>query len=350
MKYKNENTFLTDVNRILVIQFRPIGDVLLSTPLIKLLRDAYPEAHIAFLVERIPGQVLEDNPHLDEIIYYEHKKSDIIGSYKFFRSLKKQHFDLVIDLLGTPGTAWATFFSRAKYRVGYTVRIRKYVYNIRVSNIVEERYSALKKLVLLKSIGINAEESTLYFPLRNEHYEFAEKFFSEHGIPEKNFTVCLSPTSGRQAVRWRKEGYAALNDLLVEKYRAKIIMLWGGDGEKEYVQEILNLTAFPPVLIPNTSVNQMAAVIKRCSLFIGNDSGVRHVAVAMGVPTIGIFGPTNDITWTPPDRTRNIVVKGKISCLACDLTECDHHSCMKSVEPKDIEQAMFQIEEINRFL
>ena len=145
----NKTDLISDVSRILIIQFRPIGDVLLSTPLIKLLRDAYPKAHIAFLVERIPGQILENNKHLDELIYYEHDKSDIKGSLSFFRSLKKWNFDLVIDLVGTPGTAWATFFSGAKYKVGYTVRIRKYAYNIRVSNIVEERYSALKKLVLL---------------------------------------------------------------------------------------------------------------------------------------------------------------------------------------------------------
>ncbi len=332
-----------EIKKILVIQFRFIGDLLMSTPLIKILRDSFPESHIAFLVEPGPGEVFEDNPHLDEVIYYYKKKNDIIGSYKYFRSLKKKKFDLVIDLVGTTGTAWATYFSKAKYRVGYTVRIRKYAYNIRTGDDSVERYSALKKLVLLKKIGINKEEHKLHLVLNEGHRRFAADFLELNNIDNNKFKVFFAPNSRVHTKRWTREGFAALGDMLTEKYEAQIFMQWGNPDELEYTKGIIRLMKHKPVLMPKVMLKEMAAVIEKCDLMVTCDFGPKHIGTAIGIPIITIFGSTKDIVWNPPERDKFSVVKSNVQCINCGLDNCEHMSCMKNVKVEDIEIAMLKL-------
>jgi len=333
------------IKRILIIQFRYIGDIILSTPLIKILRESFPQSHIAFLVEPLPGELLEDNPNIDEIIYFEKRKDDIIGSYKFFRSLKNKKFDLVIDLVGTPGTAWATFFSKAKYKVGYNVRIRKYAYNLVTSDDTVERYSALKKLVLLKKIGIYKEEHKLFLKINENHRKFAEDFFNINNINDDKLKMFFAPNSKIPTKRWTKERFAELGDLLNEKYQAHIIMLWGNPEELKYTREIAELMNYKPVLMPKVMLKEMAAVIEKCDLMVACDSGPKHIGTAMEIPTVTIFGSSMDILWNPPGNDKFVVVKGNVPCIGCGLNKCDHMSCMDNIKVKDIENAMMKLKQ-----
>lgn len=336
------------IQKILIIQFRPIGDVLLSTPLIRILRKEFPTSHIAFLAEPVPAEVLENNENLNEIILYH--KVNVSSSYRFFKSLENHQFDLVVDLLGSPGTAWAAFFTKAPYRLGYDIRVRKYAYNIRTSRNIPDRYTALKKLALLKSIGIESETDTLTLNLRESERQFAEMFLKNSHLENEQMLVCVSPTSKRQARRWLPYGYSRLIDLLQLKYKMQVLLLWGGNSERDYVQQIADDAQSNPILIPETSVRQMAAIIERCRLFIGNCNGPKHIAHALGLPSVSIYGPTDETVWNPSDRSRHPIVKGNVPCIHCSLQTCFHQTCMALVKPEDIEQAMLSIEEIKHFL
>ncbi len=331
------------IKKILIIQFRFIGDLVMSTPLIKILRDEFPDSHIAFLVERGPGEVFEDNPHLDEVIYYDKKKDDVLGSYRFFRTLKEKKFDLAIDLVGTNGTAAAAYLSKAPYRVGYNVRIRKYAYNIRTDDDSVERYSALKKLILLKKIGIYKEEHKLYLSLNDKHRKFAEDFFTVNNINKTGLKVFFAPNSRVKTRRWTQEGFAELGDLLAGKYSASVIFQWGNPEELQYTKEIIGMMKTKPVLMPLGRLKEMAAVIEKCDLMVTCDFGPKHIGTAIGIPTITIFGSTKDIVWNPPERDKFIVVKSDIHCINCGKDECDHITCMKKVTAEDIEEAMLKL-------
>lgn len=333
------------IKRILIIQFRFIGDIILSTPLIKILRESFSHSHIAFLVERAPGEILENNPNLDEIIYYDKRKDDVIGSYKFFRSLKNWKFDLVIDLVGTPGTAFATYFSKAKYRVGYNVRIRKYAYNLITSDDAVERYSALKKLVLLKRIGITKEEHKLYLSINENHRKFAEDFFKLNDINDGKLKVFLAPNSRISTKRWTKEKFASLGDLLIEKYDAYVIMQWGNSEELKYTREIIKLMKNKPILMPKVMLKEMAAVLEKCNLMITCDFGPKHIGTAVGIPTITIFSSSKDIVWNPPEREKFAVVKGIVECINCGLNDCEEMSCMNKLTVQDVEDTILKIKQ-----
>ncbi|MFC1561630.1 glycosyltransferase family 9 protein [candidate division KSB1 bacterium] len=338
-----------DIKRILLIQFRPVGDVLLCTPLITILRRRFPQAHIAFMVEPLPGQMLEHNPGLDEILYYRHRKDDIMGSFRFFREAGKQKWDLTIDMFGTPGTAWATLFSRAKIKIGYSLRGRKYAYNYRVNNAIEERYSALKKLALLKVIGIEEETHRLTLNLTDEERDFAAAFFRDNNIGEDGFTVCFAPGAKRQAKGWIAERWAQLGDLLDEKFNAQVILLWG-PGEAGVVSDIVEGMTAEPYVIPGTTLREMAAIIERAKLCVSNCSGTKHIATAVGIPTITVYGPTSPVTWTYPDPERHRFVRSSVSCIECNVKYCSHRSCMYEVYAEDIVREMHEIPEVRILL
>ena len=339
---------------ILIIQFRPVGDVLLCTPLISILRKCYPEAHIAFMVEPLAGQILENNPHLNEIIYYRHKKDDIFGSMRFFRETGKRKWDLVIDTFGTPGTAWATFFSKASVKVGYDVRIRKYAYTHTVSTDQPERYSALKKLALLKAIGIQEELYELTLRLKESERTFGDTYFHKSGFSNTTLTVCFAPASKRETRAWRRDGWVELGDILMERFGANIVLVWG-PGEEGVVKYVAENMKRKPFTIPLTNLREMAAIIEKSDLMITNSSGPGHIAAAVGVPTITVHGPTTPVTWTYPDDRRHKYVQGDVSCIECNRSVClyplgadEHMQCMEAVLPEHIVERMKEIADIRK--
>lgn len=339
-----------EFKRILVIMFRAVGDVLLCTPFVSVLRRQYPDAHIAFMAEPLPAQVIENNPDIDEIIYYRKKKNDALGSLKFFRETGKKGWDLTIDVLGTPGAAWATFFSGANVKVGYTVRIRNIAYNIKVDNRVPPRYTALKRFDLLKAIGIEEETPDPILKLYDSEFQTADAFIESAGIDTGKFTICCAPGSKRQARAWRNDGWAELCDRLISEYSANIILLWG-PGEEPVIEEITGLMKTEPYVIPKTSIREMAAIMSRTHLCLSNCSGPLHLGVSVGLPTVAFYGATNPKDWTYPDPDRHrIVIPEGLECLECNLKVCDHKSCMHQTGPDDFIREIGKIPELNRFL
>jgi len=321
--------------KILLIQYKPIGDVLLSTPLIKVLKKNYPNSEITFLTGPAASQVLENNPHLDNILIFDKNGKDIIGGFLYFLRLRKYNFDLAIDIQGNFSTAWASFFSGAQLRVGYNLRGRRYLYNKKVSNITEDRYSSLKKFILLKRIGIFEEEEKPEIFLTEKETEFGKNVLNKLNVKEDDFIISVSPVSKRQARRWTKEGFAKLSDILISDYKAKVIMHWG-PGEFDYVSDIVNKMNEKPVLLPKTCVREMASVIVKSKLMITNDNGPKHIAVALGVPTVTIFGPTNPKVWNPSDTEKHPYVRTDVDCIGCDKRECDNKICMERIKPEDV--------------
>ncbi|RKY86516.1 hypothetical protein DRQ09_06075 [candidate division KSB1 bacterium] len=339
---------IDDINRILIIQLRQIGDVLLTTPFVKVLKENKKDCHITFLTEEAPAQVLYNNPYIDRIILFKKEKNPL-RDIKFFTSLRKHKFDFVVDLLGTPGTALASILCGAKYRAGYALRGRKYAYNLKVMFNQHLKYNALRKLEILELIGIKEKTHRLLLNLTDEDRKKALQFFNYKGINDRDFVVSISPTSRRQARRWTKNGFAELSNLLVKKYKAKVIFLWG-PGEYDYVMEIVNVVDSNVFVIPETNIREMAGFIEKSHLLICNDNGQKHIATALDIPTITIFGPTSDVVWNPPDREKFRVVKSNVECIECNKKECKSKICMKLITPHHIEMEMLKIKEIERFI
>ena len=327
--------------KILVIQLRRIGDVLMCTPALRALRTRYKDSHIAFLTEKESFDLLSLNPHLDEVIVLDKKryKNPLYSLTKIYK-VRKNSFDLVIDFLGTPRSSYFSLLSGAKCRVGYDYRFRRHFYNVVIKNNQTPQYAALSRLEALKILGIENSEVKLDFFISDQARFFAQKFFEENKIAPQNLTISISPTSRRHYRRWALERYAQLADWLISQFDAKIILVWG-PGEKDVVEQVKRLMKKDPIISWETkNLFELGAILEKCDLHIGNDNGAKHIAVAMGKPTITIYGPQNPISWTYPDLSRHKFLKKEVDCPDCDKIKhkCTKLSCLDQITVEDVQK------------
>lgn len=313
--------------RILVIQLKRAGDVILTTPILQVLGERFPEARIDFLVYGAFAPLLEDNPWLHAIQIYD---PDHIG--KTLRRLRSERYDWVIDFQSSPRSAIAAFATGASATAGYDVPVWGRVYNIRVprprgsQRVVEGKCS-----LLVPFLGrVEAIPGPRVFLSREERAWAGELLARESpgGI------AGLVPTHRRLSRRWEAASFAALARQLHEQGFG--LWLFWGPGEREYVEQIQRM-APTARLIPAASLRQMAALLAGCQFVITNDNGPMHLAVAVGTPTVTIYGPTDPLCWNPGGPFHIAVQAEGLSCLGCNLNVCPFgHECMTQVTPERV--------------
>ncbi len=341
---------LKNINRILIVKLSSIGDVVHSLPTLKSLRDTYPSAHIAWVVEEKSKDVILDNPLLDEIIIFEKERwkktlfkskntrDSIKDIFAFSSLLRQKKFDVAIDLQGLLRSSFITFFSGAKIRLGYqdSREFSHIFYNLKIKPASVPQHAVDRYLFVAKFLG--ADTSRVEFPLfvRDEEKIYAKEIFNSHGIKKEDITVGLNPGASILHNQWRWENFAKLGDILQEKYKAKII-LFGGPQDINAAREIYNIMKTKPINLAGlTTIKQLASVISFCNLFVGNDTGPMHIAVAMGVPVVAIFGPA-DPSRTGPYGKKHKVVYKKLPCAPCFRhPTCTDYKCMNIITVEDV--------------
>ncbi|GAK57369.1 ADP-heptose:LPS heptosyltransferase [Candidatus Vecturithrix granuli] len=335
-------TGIKSAENILVIQLRQVGDVLLTTPAIKVLRDHYPHSRISFLTETGPAALLCGNPHLDAIITRK-RRNTFLEDLKLARELRKAKYDLVIDFFCNPRSAWMSFLTDAPQRIAtyHSGRSWWYTHTPEIKN--GTCYAVEDKLALLRAVGISGELTPPVLMVSEDATHYIDEFFRQEHLLEQQAgpVITIDPTSRRQAKRWIPERYVELADRLVERYQAAVIFIWGPE-EHDMVTSLVQQGQYPHKLACPTDLVQLAALIQKSDLHIGNCSAPRHIAVAVGTPSLTIMGPTAAVNWTYPSPLHK-AVQGKVSCLECHKTECKTHDCMKALTVQEVEKAVEQL-------
>ncbi len=299
--------------KFLLIQFRQIGDVLMTTPSIRLLHESYPDAEMTFLTESPSDQVLNENRNLQEILLYR-KPESISESLSFILNLRSRKFDCVIDFFGNSRSALMTHFSGAPMRIGFDFRGRSLAYTHSVKITGNTTYSAADKALLLRPLGILASDFRLDFFSGEKDRIFVENLFKKLGVEENDFVVSLSPVSRQPYKVWPADRFAQVADWLTEKYNAKILFLFG-PGEKHFVESVQDSMKKPSLSDYNVpSLTETLAILKRVDLHLGNDNGIRHFAIAADTPSLAIFGRPWAANWTPPEQNRHHALEFDPGC------------------------------------
>ncbi|MBM3245367.1 MAG: lipopolysaccharide heptosyltransferase II, partial [Candidatus Omnitrophica bacterium] len=309
--------------RILIARTDRIGDVVLSTPVIKALRDKFPSAYIAMMTSPYAKEIVEGNPYLDEVIVYDKdaKHKSWRRSVKFALNLKKKKFDAAVILHPTNRVHLVVFGAGIPTRIGYNRKLGflltdKLAHEKQMGKKHESEYN----FDLLKCFSVDAKEKELFVPLDARSERWAEKLFESEGITEKNMALAVHPGASCPSKIWPHERFAEAADKLIEKYGFKVFIIAGpkdtalaNSMAKKMHHAGINLSG-------KTSVSQTASLLKRCNLFISNDSGPVHIATAVGTPVISIFGRAQN--GLSPKRWGPLGVKDKIlhknvGCLEC---------------------------------
>lgn len=306
--------------RILVIQFRQIGDVLLSTPVLRALRSSYPQSYIAFLTEPSPGRVLQGNPLLDEVIIRP-RRATWRQQWQLLRHIRRQRFELAIDLIGNPRSAVLTRLSGARHRLAFARFPRSLFYTMLVTHHhPAPEYTVAKRLRLLEPLGIQATDLRPMLPYTQREQGTVVAFLRAHAITPEDLLVCIDPTHHVPTRQWPGAHFSALVDRLSERLSARVLLLWG-PGEEAQVQAIAAAARSHPVLIPEWNLQTLAALLAQADLFIGCNSAPLHIAISQGVPTLTIMGATLSVNWIPPEPQHRAVFAG-LPCQPCEKNSC----------------------------
>jgi len=339
-----------DYRRILLTRMRFIGDIVLTTPVIRSIRAAYPDAWVAYMGERNAVSLLEGNPFLDEIIPYEYARPGLLEQARVGFLLYRKRFDLVVDLFGNPRSALLTRLSGARVRVGPDRRQRGRLYTIRVADDGKPKTAIEFHNQYIAAAGIPPVASKTELFLTDEEKRDAASYLrwvcGEGKPPDPARPIIgIHPGATWPAKRWLAERFAELADTLRAKLGARVIIT-AGPGDADAVSTVGARAVSAPSILNVLPLRQLAAVISCCSVFVSNDAGPMHIAAALGVPTIGLFGPGEDSIWFPYDPSAgHTPLRRDVPCHPCHLDECNragegYMECMKLLAVADVVAAV----------
>jgi len=324
--------------RILLIQLRAMGDVVLTTPAIRVLKQTYPQAEIDFITNPPTAALLTGNPYLRRAVAFPCARQDVLGTIRYAFGLRREGYDLAIDFLGTAGAALMTWACGAKVRIGYNLRVRKLAYTHYDQEYRGDIYNPVTKFSLLKPLGIRRTESRTELVVQESARAWVREYFAGQGWDGRS-VVAVAPYAMAPARRWLPERFAQAADWLAEQGHA-VVFTWG-PGERDYVEGVIARQRIPASITPPTTLPQLAALLERCRLLVCNCSGTKHVAVAVGTPTLTIFGPSNPDVWHPMDDPRHAYLRAEgLDCLKCGRDECADLKCMEGVSVAQVTRAI----------
>lgn len=344
--YRLPITNYPEFKRILIVRTDRIGDVLLSTPVIKAVRDSYPNAYIAMMVSPYGKNIVEDNPYLDDIIIYDKdgKHKSWRRSVKFARNLKKKRFDLALILHPTNRVHLITFFAGIPRRAGYD---RKFGFlltdRIKHTKQLGEKHELEYALDLIRYLGIEPKDKAVLLPLKAESEAWAEELLEHEGIKKSDKLLVIHPAASCPSKIWPNERFASVADRLIERYGFKVLVV-AGPKDIALAGNIIKHMHNPAInLSGRTSVSQLASILKKCSLFISNDSGPVHIASSVGTPVISIFGRKqkglSPVRWGPIGKKDKVLHKD-VGCIECLAHSCiKEFACLKAITVDDVVSA-----------
>lgn len=332
---------MPEFKRILLTRMKYIGDVVLTTPVIHAVREAFPQAYIAYLTDKKVAPLLEHNPYLDEIIPFDFSRPDLVEQPLVAFRLWRKKFDVVVDLFSNPRTAILTRASGAPVRIGKDVRGRGTLYTHRIGD-----YGAMKPAIefhyqYVKPLGVNMTHFKTEIFLTDDEKREARIFLKHNDVDVTKPAVAMHVGATWPNKAWLRENFSDL----IDRVRAKLgceIILSAGPEDTAIVDYILNNSSGKIFPLPVLPLRQLAAILSQCNVFLSNDCGPMHIGVAVGTPTIGIFGPEPPEVWFnySPEEGHKALFR-KIECSPCRATKCfrepEHFmDCMKLITVDEV--------------
>jgi lipopolysaccharide heptosyltransferase II len=331
---------MAEYQRILLSRLRFVGDIVLTTPVIRSVRAACPEARIAYLGDCHAVSLLQGNPHLNEIIPYDFSRPAALEQARVAWLLRRRGFDLAIDMFNNPRSALLTYATGARVRVGLERRGRGMLYTLRVRDDGRPKTPVEFHGQFLLAAGISPSAAATELFLAPDERASIQALLPEGTAP----LIGIHPGATWPAKRWPAERFADLADRLAGSgYR---VVITAGPGESDVIRRLLNASGSAPHVLPLVPLRALAAAISRCSVFVSNDAGPMHIAAALGVPTVGIFGPGEENIWFPYDPALgHTALRRDVPCHPCHLDFCPrpgdgYMECMKLLCVDEVEAAV----------
>jgi 3-deoxy-D-manno-octulosonic-acid transferase/heptosyltransferase-1 len=336
---------------VLIIKLSAIGDVVHSLPMLEVLRSAYPDARIDWVVEEAAADVIEEHPALDNVIVSPRKSlgraaasgkiTRCLGdAARFIRRLRSIHYDLVIDLQGLFKSGILVGLARGRRKVGMNdSREGSRFFLSEPAFVVDRDIHAIDRyLTVAAGLGCDVSGWDGALPVSERDREKAERMLDAAGVGEQRF-IAVNPVAKWETKLWIPGRFSRLCDRIVQEMECKVV-LTGGDSDKAYVEDIVSDMKMPAVnLAGRTGLRELACIYERAELLVTTDTGPMHIAAAMKCPVVALFGPTSPARTGPYGTGHRVVITGA-ACSPCFKKKCTDSHCMSGIGVDDVIEAV----------
>ena len=350
--------------KILIINPFGIGDVIFSTPLIEAVRRIYPQSFIGYVCNRRVSELIKTNPHLNKIFVYEkddyrklwcHSKIRcVVKIFSFLKNIKKEKFDVSIDLSLNYQCSMLLKLIGIKERAGFNYRNRGKFLTRKIDiESFDDKHVVEYYFDVLRLLGIDTSREAIAPKIyaSEASLRFGEKFLEENGIGKADLLVGVVPGCGASwgqdadRRRWSRKNFAAVANMIIEKYNARVVLL-GNSKEVNICEDVRSLTSGRAInYCGRTSIEQLIGILTKCKLVITNEGGMLHMATSLGIKTVSIFGPVNESTYGPyPQSVDHLILSKKdLPCRPCykkfKYNDCDKKLCLKTITVDEVFEA-----------
>lgn len=325
------------MEKILIVNVNWLGDAILTTPVFKALKRQLPSSYLACMCTARVKEVFEDNPYIDEVIVFDEKsiQNNIIKKLRFIYWLKNKKFDIVFLIHRSFTRAFICYLAGIKRRIGYDRFKNFLILTKRIKKPSGSMHRQQYYLYLFKAMGVVFDNETPEFFIKNSTQNKIKELLSPIR-KEHNSLIGMNPSANWVLKRWPADYYAKLADKLVTNFNAAIVFI-GAQKDKTVVEEVIqNMKEKAYDFSGKTTLKELGALLSELNLFVSNDSGPAHLAAALGINTLVIFGPTSTQITSPKGKSVTILKKESGCLLPCYNLECQDNICLTKIMPEEV--------------
>lgn len=333
-----------NIHKILIISPGGIGDLIMLTPALQILKNNFSDSAIDVFIGYTPiaGEVLRGSDIISKIFAFDFKKSNLLDKIRFIFKLRKEKYDISVVATGVSPFKGGviSFLIGADNRVGETKNGRKGFFYTNASIFQASKHVIDANIKLLEVLGIKIKSiPENFFVINNEDKIFAENFIAQNNLKGR-LLIGFHPGGGwnQRFRRWPKENFIELGKEIISNLKNSSVLIFGGPGEESLCLEIKNSLSLDAILVTGKKIKQIAALIDRCKIFFAADGGLAHVASATSANLITVYGPNSPIrTGTRGPRVH--IIREECKYPFNFETEKGYdadrpHSCLKKITPK----------------
>jgi heptosyltransferase-3 len=333
--------------RILVIKLKQPGDVLLSTPVLTALKEAWPEARVTYLVPRGTEDMVVDHPRLDGLLVADRTGQSWGQAWRFIRDLRTRRFEVVLELSGGDRGAFYTFLSGARERLGFERAGKSAWQRLFFTRLLPRPPLNLHlveaNLEILRGLGLEPQNPRLQFFWNQAAEARVQELLASRGLTAGGFVV-IHPGAGWLFKCWTPEGYAGVLDAIQGRWGLPVVLTASrAPLEAELVAAILARAGTGPINLAGLlTLKELGALIAKARFFFGVDSAPMHLAAAVNTPAVALFGPSGDFNWGPWGQG-HLVIKKDWDCVPCGRDGCDGSKisrCLTELSPAEVLEKM----------
>lgn len=333
-------------SKILIINLGGIGDLLLSTPALRALKSWFQRSEICLLVVPRVHQLASELPYVDEAFAFHTAAIKSPHNLRTLLVLRRKKFDLAINMRTLVTERSAKKFKvlleviKPKTKVGRDTEGRGCFFDIRIpESDIGEKYEMEYDIDTIKALGVKVIDKSIDFHIDDKNMQKVNEILRKERVGEGDILIGIHP-GGQPSRRWPLEKFSKVMEEINEQISSKFAIT-GGKDEVHLVHELIEMTNVNAInLVRKLDIKELGALIKRCNLYISNDTGSMHIAAILKTPLVAIFGPGDITRYDPGNISDQVaVLYKKVDCSPCNKVRCSNLKCLKTISPREVVEA-----------